>query len=499
MEKQALDSILNLIARRGIVLPSYEIYGQLAGFYDYGPIGVRIKQRIIDIWRAHFIESMGNAEIDGSIVNPEQVFEASGHLKNFSDPIAVCKKCGHSHRADKMLEDFFTKKKDLKSLAELKNKKVPELAVMLKDNKVKCERCGEILETTEVFNLMFATKIGPKGGVQGYLRPETAQNIFIEFKSIFRLYNMKMPFGIGQVGRAYRNEISPRNMLIRMREFNQMELEYFFDPEEKGPLQINGVEVGTKWLDEKVNFLTVKMQDSASGKDFESITISDAIKEGIIPNMLFAYLIHRHKEFMLKLGLDESTFRFRQVVKAELAHYSGGTFDLELKIGDKFEEVAGDAYRTDYDLASHQRVSKEDMSVLVGERKFVPHVVELSIGLDRLFLGLLYNALWLDKERGWEVLMLNKEISPYDYAIFPLQKDDKIVEMALQIREKLSSAGYSVFYSVAGSIGKRYAKADEIGIGKAITVDFESLENKSFTIRGIKDAKQERTTLEKIL
>jgi glycyl-tRNA synthetase len=481
------------------VLPSYEIYGQLAGFYDYGPIGLRIRQRIVDIWRSHFIEEMGNVEIDGSIVGPQGVFEASGHLKNFTDPIAVCTKCGHSHRADKLLEDFFTKKKDEKSLAELKSKKVPEMAELLKQNKVKCERCGTVLETTEVFNLMFGTKIGPMGGVQGYLRPETAQNIFIQFKNVFRIYGLKLPLGIGQVGKAYRNEISPRNMLIRMREFNQMEIEYFFDPEDKGPLQINGREVGTKWLENEANFLTVKMQEGVGGKEFEAIKLSDAMKTGIIPNMLFAYLIHRHREFLLKLGIDEKAFRFRQVVKAELAHYSGGTFDVEMKIGDKWEEIAGDAYRTDYDLANHERVSKEDMHIQTEQRRFLPHVVELSTGLDRLFLGIIYNALHMDKERGWEVLLLGQSVSPYDYAIFPLQKDEKLITMAYDIADRLKEAGHTVFYSAAGSIGKRYAKADEIGIGRALTIDYQSLEDQTFTVRGIKDAKQERTKVEKLL
>ncbi len=490
MEKEGLDAVINLIARRGIVAPSAQIYGEIGGFYDYGPIGLKIKKRIEAEWRRVFVEKMGNLEVETSIVSPRQVFEASGHLKTFSDPLTVCPKCGYSHRTDKVLEEYYSKKNDKVSLEKVKHSTIEELRSMLKSADVHCERCGAKLEGVEVFNLMLATKIGPLAGIEGYLRPETAQGIFLDFKNLYRIYGLKLPVGIAQSGKAFRNEISPRNFLIRMREFSQMELEYFFDPEES-ILEINGLPISDAVFEESIAFV------SASGSEAKSIKLSALLKNGDIPNKLFAYLLYTEKKFLLGLGFEENTFRFRQISKEELPHYSKGNVDLEIKIGEKYEEASGLAYRTDYDLRNHELLSKEELHVVSGNKKLLPHVVELSIGLDRLFLALVSNSLYSD-ERGWEVLKLNEKTSPYDFAVFPLQKDDKLVEKAIHVRDMLLERGKSVFYSTSGSIGKRYARSDEIGVNKAITIDYTTLEDDTVTIRDMLTTKQERARISDI-
>ncbi|MGC8648267.1 MAG: glycine--tRNA ligase [Candidatus Micrarchaeia archaeon] len=488
MEKENLEYAINLIVRRGIVVPSAQIYGEIGGFYDYGPIGLRIKKKLEAAWRRTFVEKMGNLEIETSIVSPRPVFEASGHLKTFSDPLTVCSKCGYSHRTDKVLEAYYEKKGDSTSLGKLKHSTIDELREMLKSADVHCERCGAKLEGVEVFNLMLATKIGPLGGIEGYLRPETAQGIFLDFKNLYRIYGLKLPIGIAQSGKAFRNEISPRNLLIRMREFSQMELEYFFDPE-KAELEINGIPIGDLLFEETINFV-----GASEGEEAKAVKLAELLARGDVPNKLFAYLLYSEKKFMLSLGFEESVFRFRQISKEELPHYSKGNVDMEIKIGEKYEEASGLAYRTDYDLRNHELLSKEDLHVVDGTKKLLPHVVELSIGLDRLFFALIANSIYKD-ERGWEVLKLNSITSPYDYAVFPLQKDDKLIGKALQVRDALVEMGKSVFYSTSGSIGKRYARSDEIGINKALTIDYTTLEDDTVTERDIITTKQERVRI----
>lgn len=492
MEKQSTEALVNLAARRSIILPAFAPYGELGGFYDYGPIGLRVRNNIENAWRTQFIDGMGNVEIDTTIIGPEIVFEASGHLGNFKDPITVCSKCKTSYRVDKLLEEFFVKKHDKKSAEKAaKLAKMPDFEHMLKDNHIKCEKCGNLLHKVETFNLMLNTKVGPMGGTQGYLRPETAQGIFIDFKNIFRNLGLRLPIGIGQVGKAFRNEISPRRMLIRMREFSQMELEYFFDPDET-KLVINNEEVPDRFLKEKVNFITRDQQHANTGIDFEQMTLEKGLKDGYIPNKLFAYLMYQAKQFMLNIGFDDKAFRFRQQLTDELPHYSKGNIDVEARHDEGFEELIGIAYRTDFDLRNHEKFSKSDMSIVNGEKKLVPHVVEISFGLDRMFWVLLSNSIHKDKTREWDLLLLNDTVAPYRYAVYPLQKDEKLIAKATELNKKLNKRGISTFFSVTGSIGKRYAKSDETGIPNAITVDYQTIEDGTVTVRHANDSKQER-------
>jgi glycyl-tRNA synthetase len=496
VEKEGLDSALNLMSRRGMIMPSAQIYGEVGGFYDYGPIGLKIKKRIEALWRRRLVEGLGNLEIETSLIAPEQVFRASGHLETFADPVSVCKKCGYSHRADKMLAEFYERRNDKAKAEAAKHANLNELKKMILDAELKCERCGAKLEDVEMFNLMLATKVGSLGSTQSYLRPETAQGTFLDFKNIFKIYGLKLPIGIGQSGKAFRNEISPRNILVRMREFSQMELEYFFDPEEKD-LAING-----KKVDEGVFSNEITFASTAGGGDESvvgKVSISKLMEEGHIPNKLFGYLLYQENEFMKALGFDDDAYKFVELSKDELPHYSKGNVDLEAKIGGKYEELAGTAYRTDFDLKNHETLSKEDMHVFNNDKKVMPHVVEFAMGLDRTFLALISNSLYKDDKRGWEVLRLNESITPYDFALFPLQRDDKLMDKSAEIRDALLKKGYSVFYSYTGSIGKRYARADEIGINRALTVDYDTLNDGSVTVRDMLTTSQERIKVDSLL
>jgi glycyl-tRNA synthetase len=493
MEKSSVDDLTNLAIRRAIIMPAFEIYGEIGGFYDYGPIGTRIRHNIITQWRGAFIEELGNLEIDSTIVAPEPVFEASGHLSSFSDPMAICDKCHTAYRADKLLEEYFESKGMHKEAAGLKKLKPDELEQMLKQYNIKCGKCGTALAKVSVFNLMLKTGIGPLEAVTGYLRPETAQGIFMDFKRIFSTHGLKLPIGIGQVGRVFRNEISPRKMLVRLREFSQMELEYFFDPNSDA-LSINGEQVGDSFLEHEISMLP-KSEQEAGSSELKRMSLKQCLEKGYMPNKLFAFLIYKESVFLRSLGFPEQSIRFRQALDVELPHYSKGNIDVEALIGDTFEEIIGNAYRTDFDLANHQKHSGKDMSIINGEAKVLPHVVEASFGIDRIFWSIMYNSMYMDKERGWEVLKLDKRVAPYRCAVFPLQKDDKLVEKALQVSKLLVSNGIPSYYSQSNSIGKRYAKADEIGVPFAVTVDYQTLEDNTVTVRKRDDTKQVRSDI----
>ncbi len=487
-----MNSLVNLCTRRSIIIPAFEVYGEVAGFYDYGPIGTRIKHNIENFWRKFFIDGMGNLEIEGTIIYPERVFEASGHLKNFVDPIVNCPKCGSSYRADKLLEEYFGSIKDEARKEKVKHAASEEMESMIKEN-LKCLKCKSELGTIGKFNLMFETKIGPSNKQIGYLRPETAQGIFLDFKEIFRNYGLKLPVGIGQSGKVFRNEISPRNMLIRMREFSQMEIEYFFDPEDLSSIEKDA----ESYTACKVNFLSRDAQANR-GTEVEALSIGELLDRKVIPNHLYAMLLSKEIEFLNGLGIGNELIRLRDLLDDELPHYSKRNIDVEVRVNEGFEELIGNAYRTDFDLMNHQNNSKKNMSVLSNNKNIVPHVVEVSFGTDRLFWSIMYNSIYKTEGREWSLLLLNEHVAPYKYALFPLQKDQQLTDKAAAIRAKLINDGASVFYSESGSIGKRYAKADEMGIRNTITVDYDTLKDETVTVRNASDTKQTRTDWKQI-
>jgi len=479
----------DIISRRGIYYPAFSIYSEVAGFYDYGPIGLRIKRNIEASWRSVFVDQLNALEIETTNILPEVVLKASGHLASFTDPIVKCKSCNTPYRADKLLEEFYTSKNDDKNAETVSRMSLAEIGRRLKEHNIKCPKCGGELSNVEAFNLLFKAPIGPLGSENGYLRPETAQGMFLDFKNLYKIYGMKLPSCIAQVGKAYRNEISPRQQLIRMREFSQMELELFFDPSEElyaiGSIDMDAV------LQTSINFYS-------ADKKMEEKTLGELLESGKLPNRHFAVLLYLEQSLLRMIGIDKSLTRFTEIPKEEAPHYSKGNVDLEIKTSYGFIEVAGTAYRTDYDLSAHSRESGTDISVVSGDKKVMPHVVEASMGLDRLLFALLDNSV-VDDGRGWKWLRLSEHAAPYTYAVFPLQKDDKLVAKAHEIARLLSEKRISNYYSESGSIGKRYAKADEIGVQYCITVDFQSIEDDTFTVRDRDTAKQVRKQLGEII
>ncbi|MEM3661302.1 MAG: glycine--tRNA ligase, partial [Candidatus Micrarchaeaceae archaeon] len=462
---------IGIINRRGIYLKAFGIYGETAGFYDYGPIGLRIKRNIESIWRSIFVDMLGSVEMEATNIVPSAVLEASGHVATFTDPIVKCSKCGAAYRADKLIEEHYSKSNS-KAAEDVSKLSLEQIDAKIKELNIRCEKCGGPFKNAEYFNLLFKTAIGPLGTEIGYLRPETAQGIFLEFNDIYRIYGLKLPCTIAQAGKAFRNEISPRQQLIRMREFSQMETELFFDanaPQES----INGIAIGDEILKTKINFY-----DNGSQSDAE---LGELLSNGGIPNKFFALFLYLEQKMMLELGFERSLFRFRKLGKEELPHYSKGNVDLEVSTSYGYIEVAGNAYRGDYDLGAHSKNSGKNLSVSSENGKVLPHVVESSMGIDRLVFALLDNSV-VDDKRGWEWLRLNRRVAPYEYAVFPLQNDEKLLEKAKEVFASIKDK-VKCYYSATGSIGKRYARADEIGVPRCITIDYTTLDDGTVTIR----------------
>ncbi len=478
-----MEDIQRVCANRGIIYPTAEIYSTISGFYEYGPVGSLLKKKFIEYWREFFVKPEDNIfEIDGCVILPERVFVASGHLKSFVDPITQCKKCKSIHRADQLIEE--------KTGKFMEGKSVKELTETIRKKKIKCPRCSGELGEVRLFNLMLKTEISPVGGQTAYLRPETAQNIFTSFQRVFRSTRSKLPIGIAQVGKSFRNEISPRHFLVRIREFNQTEIEMFFDPKYSKYPKFNGMK------DKKIIIFTRDAQKK--GKKPINITAEQAVKKRIVPNELMAYFLVKEFEFYKSLGIPEDALRFRHMLPEETPHYSGGNFDLEIKFDFGWKETVGNAYRTDYDLKKHMKLSGKDLTVLTEDkRKLIPHVIEPSFGIERTIAGILLHTFVEDKKRGWNWFKFPVKIAPYTAAVFPLVNKDNLPEKAKEVYEKLKER-FDVIYDESGSIGRRYARADEIGTPFSITIDYESLENETCTIRHRDTTKQIRVKINEL-
>ncbi|MBI4399306.1 glycine--tRNA ligase, partial [Candidatus Micrarchaeota archaeon] len=460
-----LEEVMEIALKRGFLIPSNEIYGHIAGFYDYGTVGCALKRRIENLWRDMFIKKEGFFEIETVTILPEIVLEASGHVSNFADPLVSCLNCKKKFRADHLIGD--------KTKEKAEGLKPEELNALIEKYNLRCPECKGELEPVKWFNLMFKTNIGAIEGHIAYSRPETAQGIFVNFPRIFRAHGSKLPLGIAQIGKSYRNEISPRQGLLRLREFTQMELEYFFNPKDQAHQNFKSVQ------DFMLKIYTKEEQLKRSEKSLE-ITAKDAVKEGIIPNEILAYFMVQETQFYQKLGIPYEMFRFRHMLPEETPHYSKGNFDLEVNTSYGWIESIGNAYRTDYDLKNHSEKSKKDLSALIeGEGKIMPHVVEPSFGVDRLFWCLLeacYRKSGGAEKRDWEWFDFLPRIAPYTIAVFPLMKKDGLDEKAKELTRNLRENGFSVIYDESGSIGKRYARADEIGVPYCLTLDYDSLQ-----------------------
>ncbi len=447
----SMEELVALSKNRGFIFPGSEIYGGLANAWDYGPLGTELMNNIKKAFWEFFVYGREDiVGLDSAILMNPKVWEASGHVGSFSDPLMDCKKCKTRVRADKIIEDQGDRRPNNWAGEKTPAKDILEFFQKEKINCPECEACD--WTEPKQFNLMFQTHQGvtEESSNEIYLRPETAQGIFTNFKSVQRTTRKKLPFGIAQIGKAFRNEITPGNFIFRTREFEQMEIEYFFDPEKDDWNKL--------W------------------EEWKNLTMQFVIDI---------------------LGIDKKNVRFRDHEKDELSHYSKGTTDIEYKFPFGWGELcAAGAYRTDYDLEQHQKVSGEDLEYRDEEsgRKFLPHVIEPSIGVARPALAILLSAYTNEKlEDGStrNVMKFLPRIAPVKVAVFPLMKKDGMPEKCREIVSALSSLG-NVEYDERGSIGKRYRRHDEIGTPVCITVDYDSLEDGTVTVRDRDTMKQDR-------
>ena len=473
---QKPDEIMEMARRRGFIWPSFEIYGGVGGFYDFGPLGAVMKNKIIQKWREFYVIREGFFEIDSPTITPEDVLRASGHVDHFVDAMVECNKCGEAFRVVDLVRE--------QTGVDIEGMSKAEMEKFLERNRIRCPECGGTLGKIFYFNAMFRTTIGPGSKRVGYLRPETAQGIFIDFKRLQRHARGKLPFGVVQIGKGYRNEISPRQGIIRLREFTMAEAEVFFDP--KNPTHPRF----SKVAEEQVGLWLAKDQVK-DRRHITKITAERAVEEGLVCNKLMAYYIVLTKRFLLELGIPEEVIRFREQTPGQRAHYSKETWDAEVstkRFG--WVEVAGLAYRADYDLSRHAKFSKEDLTMFHSGEKLLCHVVEPSYGIDRPFYCILEHSYTSEGKRKF--LKLKKWLAPITVGVFPLLNRDGLPEKALAIYDRLKSEGFMAEYDDSGSIGRRYARADEIGTPYCITVDHQSLVDNTLTIRDRDTAAQVR-------
>ncbi len=432
MNDLTMEKLVNFCKQYGYIFQGSEIYGGLANTWDYGPLGVELKNNIKKAWLKKFIqEDINNVGLDSAILMNPKTWEASGHLSTFSDPLIDCKECKTRHRADKLVEDS-----GVSDAGKMCNE---ELINYIKEHNIKCPECGKSNFTDiRQFNLMFKTFQGVTEEAKStiYLRPETAQGIFANFLNVQRSMRLKIPFGIGQVGKSFRNEITPGNFIFRVREFEQMELEFFCKP---------GTEL--EWFEHYKEYC---------------------------------------KNFLISLGIKEENIRLRNHSKEELCFYSNATTDIEYKFPFGWGELWGIASRTDYDLTQHQKFSGVNMNYLDPEtnEKYIPYVIEPSLGVERLVLTILCNAYTEEKmEDGTtrEILKLHPYLAPYKVTILPLIKKYHS-NKALEIYQKLQKK-FMCSYDDAGNIGKRYHRSDIIGTPFVITVDDNTINNNTVTLR----------------
>ncbi|PIH03419.1 glycine--tRNA ligase [Clostridium combesii] len=435
--KKTMDKVVALSKNRGFVFPGSDIYGGLANSWDYGPLGVELKNNVKKAWWKKFVqESPYNVGLDAAILMNNQVWVASGHVGGFSDPLMDCKECKARFRADKLVEEHMTEQGVEKASADgWSNEKLKQY---IDDNGIECPKCkAKNFTDIRKFNLMFKTFQGVTEDAKSeiYLRPETAQGIFVNFKNVQRTSRKKVPFGIAQIGKSFRNEITPGNFTFRTREFEQMELEFFCKP----------------------------------GTDLE----------------WFNYWKDYCWNFLINLGINKENIRFRDHSQEELSHYSNATSDIEFLFPFGWGELWGVADRTDFDLKKHMEHSGEDLNYLdpATKERYVPYCIEPSLGADRVVLAFLVDAYDEEELEGGDVrnvLHLHPVLAPFKAAVLPLSK--KLSDKSQEVYSMLSKK-FNIDYDEAGSIGKRYRREDEIGTPYCITVDFDTLEDNTVTIR----------------
>ncbi len=535
------ELVNELARRRGFLWPAFELYGGAAGFYDYGPLGAPLKRRIEDIWRQYFVIAEGFAEIEAPTIGVEGIFQASGHLSGFSDPLTGCKECKEVYRADHLIKHIIEVPDALTN---------EEIYRCMQENEITCPECGGELSSVYEFNLMFKTMIGPGNKMTGYMRPETAQGMFINFPRLLRYFRGALPFAAVQIGKSYRNEISPRQGVIRLREFTQAEAEIFIDPRDKTHPRFDEVKAI------RMKFYSQEAQEKGVE---EEMSFGEAVERGVVAHQTLAYYVARTYQYLLAVGIDPQKLRFRQHKSDEMAHYAADCWDAEVlldRLG--WIELVGVADRTDYDLKAHTTVSKVNLSVFVnydqpkkrkktvvkpdfkalgpmfkskakavgealralapeqlaGEKiqvyvdggtididrslvsfesveeevrgeEVVPHVIEPSFGIDRILYSILDHSYYEDEIDGEKraVLRFKPQVAPIEVAVLPLMDRSELVGPAKKILEELRSRGMRTDYDTSGSIGRRYRRNDEIGTPYEVTIDYETIEEGTVTIR----------------
>jgi glycyl-tRNA synthetase len=554
--RDVFENVMDLAKRRGFIWPTSECYGAVAGFIDYGPLGAMMKRRVENVWRDFYVIQEGYYEIECPTIAQEAVFIASGHVKGFSDKMCQCPHCREFLRADHVAEAG----------------KIPNPSVMKNEDlaaaitSCTCPACEEVLGTVEVFNfnLMFSTTIGPGSQRTGYLRPETAQGMFVDFSRLLRFYRDKLPFGAVQIGKSYRNEISPRQGMIRLREFTQAEAEIFVHPNEK-----NHHPAFSRYADYRMPLLTFIQQQRC--EDPVELSMQEAVDKGIIANEYVAYYVALTHKLLVTIGVKTERLRFRQHLPDERAHYATDCWDAEVfsaRFG--WVETVGIADRTDYDLNAHAQQSGVPMTVYIqydepkkiqrrriipnmsvlgkqyrtkakavfdalvtatptaegadievaGEKihipsdlfevrdeeidirgeDIVPHVIEPSYGIDRMCYAVLEQAYDEDIADGEArtVMHLSPNVAPIQVAVFPLMTRDGLETIAREITHAFHKKGILAEYDDSGAIGRRYRRQDEIGTPFAVTVDYETKENGSVTVRDRDSMKQVRIPIVKL-
>jgi glycyl-tRNA synthetase len=449
-----MEKIVALSKRRGFVFPGSDIYGGLANTWDFGPLGVELRNNIKQLWWKTFVQRRRDmVGLDSGILMHPRVWEASGHVVNFNDPLIDCRTCKARFRADHVLEEKL-------GITDAATKTPEEMSAILREANLACPNCGNrTLTDARQFNMMFSTSIGPvsETGTQVYLRPETAQGIFVQYKNILATSRQKLPFGVGQIGKSFRNEITPGNFVFRLLEFEQMEIEYFVKPEESAAQFESWLEAMQGWID--------------------------------------------------LIGLSPEHVRVREHDENERSFYSSRTVDFEYLFPGSmgWKELYGLANRTDYDLGRHQEVSGEDLRYFdqATNTRYLPHVIEPALGVDRTFLTVLLDA--YDEEETVDVngkpdtrvlLKLSPRLAPYKAAVLPLAKKPELTSVAWELFEQLQGAtGALVDYDETANIGKRYRRQDEIGTPFCFTVDFDSLEDGAVTVRDRDTTAQERISI----
>jgi glycyl-tRNA synthetase len=561
------EQVLELAKRRGFLWNSFELYGGTAGFFDYGPLGAMLKRRVENIWRDIFVINEGYYEIEVPTIGIEDIFIASGHVGGFSDPLTECLKCHEPFRADHLVKDIVDNPDTMTA---------EELTDIIAKNNIKCPECGGILGTAYEFNLMFKTAIGPGGKRAGYLRPETAQGMFVDFPRLVKFYRDHLPFGATQIGKAYRNEISPRQGVIRLREFTQAEAEIFIDPRDKTHPKFKDIE--------NIELNLYPQSSQEVGTVTRKMTLGDAVKLGWIAHEFLAYCLARTYQFLVRVGVCPEKMRFRQHMKDEMAHYAADCWDAEI-LSDRFGwvEVVGIADRTDFDLKAHAKQSQKELSIYVSYdtpkkiEKFVvkpdmgilgpkfkgkagkvanalkvltseqlsgdvielniddekievnkdsvkfetvteevhgeniiPHVIEPSFGIDRITYSLLEHSYFeeeakekledAEEDLGEKriVLRLPPEVAPVQAAVLPLLSREELIKPGNEIVDKLRKARILVSFDDSGTIGRRYRRNDEIGTPYSITIDYQTLDDGTVTIRDRDTMKQVRAKVSNI-